>query len=219
MKRVRRIGVLGLGIFGSSLARTLTENDVQVIGIDNDMDHVREIMEDIDYAVQADFTQLDQLQEAGIDQCETVVIAASLHLEDVILGIMNLEQLGIPEIIVKSKNESYAEVLKRVGAHRVILPERDMGIQIGQVLSQSSTQSLMAIDEQHDVIEFRAKDKWVGKTIEEIDFRGRYHVNIIAIGEKGKTSLEVSILPSTKISINNYFVGVTEDKSALVNLK
>lgn len=219
MKRVRRIGVLGLGIFGSSLARTLTENDVQVIGIDNDMEHVREIMDDIDYAIQADFTQLDQLREAGVDQCEVVVIAASLHLEDVILGIMNLEQLGVQEIIVKSKNESYAEVLKRVGAHRVILPERDMGVQMGQVLSQSTTQSLMAIDEQHDVIEFKAKEKWVGKTIQEIDFRGRYHVNIIAIGEKGKTSLEVSILPSTVISINNYFVGVTEDKSALINLK
>lgn len=128
MRRVKRIGVLGLGIFGSSLARTLTENDVQVIGIDNDMEHVREIMDDIDYAIQADFTQLDQLREAGVDQCEVVVIAASLHLEDVILGIMNLEQLGVQEIIVKSKNESYAEVLKRVGAHRVILPERDMGV-------------------------------------------------------------------------------------------
>lgn len=63
MRRVKRIGVLGLGIFGSSLARTLTENDVQVIGIDNDMEHVREIMDDIDYAIQADFTQLDQLRK------------------------------------------------------------------------------------------------------------------------------------------------------------
>ncbi|MBG9981563.1 TrkA family potassium uptake protein [Aerococcaceae bacterium DSM 111020] len=219
MKSTNRIGVLGLGIFGTALARSLTDNGVQVIGIDEDMDHVREVMDDIDYAVQADFTQIDQLQEAGIDQCQTVVIASSLHLEDVILAIMNLEQLGVSEIIVKSKNESHKEVLKRVGAHKVILPERDMGVQIGQLLSQSPTQSLLAIDEQHEVIEFKVKPEWIGKTISELDLRSRYHVNIIAIGSVDTKRLDVTITPDQVVQADNYFVGITEDLSAMDHLR
>lgn len=218
MKKVKRIGVLGLGIFGSSLAKSLTDNGVQVIGIDKNMDHVREVMDDIDYAVQADFSDYDQLLEAGIDQCETVVIASSLHLEEVILAIMNLEQMGVQKIIAKSKNINHAEVLKRVGAHKVILPERDMGKQMGLMLSQSKAQFLTAIDEQHDVIEFKAKPEWVNKTIEEINFRGKYRVNIIAIGKKGHKELDVNIRPDDRVHEDNFFVGITDEKSDLMGL-
>lgn len=213
MRNIKRIAVLGLGTFGSALAKSLSQNGVEVIGIDKNMDHVREVMDTISYAVQADFTDLDQLREVGLNHCDIAVIASSQHLEEMILAIMNLENLGVKEIIVKSKNENHGEVLKRVGAHQVILPERDMALQMGQWLSQSSIQTLLAIDQQHQVIEFKAKEKWLGKTIQQVDFRKKYHVNIIAMRLQEENQLEVAIDPQTFIKENHVFIGITEDQS------
>lgn len=110
------IGVLGLGLFGTSIARTLSKNNVDVIAMDKNMDHIEEVVEEISLGVQGDFTRLDQLSEAGFADCDEVVIASAEKLEDSILAILNLKKLGVPKITVKTKNFEYQEVLMKVGA-------------------------------------------------------------------------------------------------------
>ena len=205
------IGVLGVGLFGSAVARTLAQNGVDVIAMDKNMDHVEEILDDVEFAVQGDFTKIDQLIEAGIDECSEVVIASAEKLEDSILAIINLQKLKIPAITVKTKNKDYQEVLSKVGATRVILPEAEMGVQTALTLANPSVHELIKLDNTYNVIEFPYRDNWVGKTIEEIDFRKQYHINIIAIKSIQNDNFTIEFKPRYVVNKGDIFLGVTTD--------
>src|SRR5699024_641526 len=126
---VSTIGVLGLGLFGSAVARTLAENNVYVIAIAKNMDHVEEVLDEVPVAIQGNFTKIYHLMEAGFADCDEVIIATAEKLEDSIIAILNLKKLGIEKITVKTKNQDYQEVLLKVGATRVRSEEHTSELQ------------------------------------------------------------------------------------------
>lgn len=206
------IGVLGLGLFGTSVARTLAQNNVDVIAMDKNMNHVEEVMEDVDAAIQGDFTRLEQLTDAGFGECEEVVIAASERLEDTILAILNLQKLKVPKITAKTKNADYREVLLKVGATRVILPEVEMGVQIALMMANPTVHELIQLDSRYNIIEFPYRKKWVGKNIIEIDFRNQYDTNIIAVQTANSHEFTIEFSPEYVITEGDIFIGVTTDE-------
>jgi len=208
----KTIGIFGLGLFGTSVARTLAENDVDVIAMDLNMDHVEEIMDDIDVAVQGDFTNLEQVKEAGFAQCDEVVIASAERLENSILAIINLQKLGVPKIIAKTKNSDYREVLLKVGATDVILPEVEMGNEIGSQIANPTVHELTKLDNRYNIIEFAYNENWVGQSIVEIDFRNQYDVNIIAIRPAGESEFTIEFNPQYVVTEGDTFIGVTTDE-------
>ena len=212
MRKKSTIGILGLGLFGTSVARTLAESDIDVIAMDRNMDHVEDIADDIGVAVQGDFTKIDQLTEAGIGECDEVVIAASEKLEDSILGILNLLSLEIEKITVKTKSRQYQEVLKKVGATRVILPEIEMGDQVGKMLANPTVHELMQLDSHYNIIEFPYREPWVGKDIIEIDYRNNYDTNVIAIKPADSENFTIEFGPKYVVQEDDIFIGVTTDE-------
>lgn len=217
--KTNTIGILGLGLFGSSVARTLGENNVDVIAMDIDMDHVEEVMDDVAVAIQGDFTKLDQLSEAGFADCDEVVVASAEKLENSILAILNLRKLGVKNITVKTKNVDYREVLYKVGATRVILPEVEMGEQIGSMMANPTVHELMALGSRYNIIEFPNNPKWVGQSIMEIDFRNKYDTNIIAIQPANTDEFTIEFKPSYTITEGDIFIGVTNDAGMKKMLK
>lgn len=211
MKNVRTIGVLGLGLFGTSVARTLARGNVDVIAMDMNMDHVEEVVNEVAVAVQGDFTKLDQLAEAGFGDCDEIIIASAERLENSILAILNLKKLNVTDITVKTKNKDYREVLLKVGATRVILPEVEMGVQVANMLANPTVHELMSLDNRYNIIEFPTSHSWVGKTIIEIDFRNKYDINIIAIQPTDSTDYTIEFKPSYTVSEGDIFIGVTTD--------
>lgn len=211
MKR-KTIGVLGLGLFGGSVARTLAENNVDVIAMDKNMDHVEEVLDVVDVAIQGDFTKLSQLRDAGFAECDQVVIASAEKLENTILGILNLKKLGITEITAKTKNEEYREVLQMVGATHVILPEIEIGIQTATMLANPIVSELIKLDDRYNVIEFHCQDAWLGKSIVQIDFRRNYNTNIIAIRPKKTDEFTIEFGPNYIVTEGDIFLGITTDK-------
>lgn len=205
------IGVLGLGLFGSSVARTLAHNNVDVIAMDQNMDHVEEILDDVEVAVQGDFTKLDHLTEAGFGDCDEVVIASAEKLEDTILAVLNLKRMNIPYITAKAKNHDYREVLLKVGADRVILPEVEMGVQVATMLANPTVYELIQLDDRYNIIEFTAQEDWVGKSIIEMDFRKSFHTNIIAIRPEKTHEFDIEFGPHYVIAENDVFLAVTTD--------
>ena len=211
MKTSSTIGILGLGLFGTSVASTLTKNNVDVIVMDKNVDHLEEVIEEVAVAVQGDFTKLGQLAEAGFGDCDEVVIASAERLEDSILAILNLKKLNVPKITVKTKNSDYREVLMKVGATRVILPEVEMGQQVAMMLANPTVHELMKLDSNYNIIEFPVKKSWIGKSVDDIDFRKNYELNIIAIQQAGSTDFTIEFGPDYILSIEDILIGVTTD--------
>lgn len=208
----KTIGVLGLGLFGSSVAKTLANNGIDVIAMDSNMDHVEEVVDLVDVAIQGDFTKLNQLQDAGFGECDEVVIASAEKLENTILAVLNLKKLGIPSITVKTKSEEYREVLEMVGVTRVILPEVEMGVQMGNLLSNPTVSELVKLDDRYNVVEFQSHHSWLGKSVAEIDFRNNYQANIIAIRPKKTDEFTIEFGPEYMVNEGDMFLGVTTDE-------
>ena len=107
----KTVAILGLGLFGASVAKTLANQEVEVIAMDKNMERVEEVMDHVEQAVQGDFTKYDQLVSAGVDAADVAIIASGERLETSIMGVLNLKKLGVAEVIVKTKNKDYLEVL------------------------------------------------------------------------------------------------------------
>ena len=207
----KTIGVLGLGLFGSSVAQTLARNNVDVIAMDTNMDHVEEVVDLVDVAIQGDFTKIHQLQDAGFAECDEVVIASAEKLENTILAVINLKKLGVTKITAKTKSEDYREVLEMVGATRVILPEIEMGVQMGTMLSNPIVSELVKLDDRYNVIEFQCQEQWLGRSIVQIDFRNNYNTNIIAIRPKKTDEFTIEFGPNYIVTEGDIFLGITTD--------
>lgn len=202
--------VLGLGLFGASLARTLAEEGQDVIAIDKNMNHVEEVTDIIDSSIQADFTKLDQLREAGVGVSDVAIVATSQELENTIIAILNLKELNVPHIIVKSKSQAYQDVLLKVGADRVILPEIDTGIRIGKELSSPYVNDLVDLGSRHHISAFPIKDEWIGKDLATIDFRSLYGINVIAVKSQNE-HYKVDLDGNYQFKANDELLGVSSD--------
>lgn len=190
----KTFGVLGLGLFGAALARTLTQEGHDVIIMDKLMDHVEEMIDIVEQAVQGDFTKIENLKEAGIDTCDIVIIATSSQLEDTIVALLHLKKMGVPHIIVKTKNMTYREVLLKLGADQVILPETEMGVRIGRELANPSFGQLAELNKEYAMGLIQVQPDWIGHTLRELDLRSTYGINILAIktGSDQRHTMEFS---------------------------
>lgn len=206
----RSVAVLGLGLFGRSVAKSLALQGSHVIAIDINMDNVEEVMDSVEQSVQADFTKLDQLKQAGVSGCDVGIVATGEKLEVSILGVMNLRELGVSEVIVKTKKIEYAEVLMKVGATRVVLPEIEVGEKLASELSNPHVLDVFQLDDKYEILELKAMNPWVGKTIRDLDIRTRYGINIIALKAEYANSYTIRIEPSHIISAQDVFVVLAE---------
>lgn len=206
----KSVAVLGLGLFGRSVARNLARQGIHVVAIDMNMEYVEEVMDVVDHAVQADFTKMDQLKQTGVASCDIGIVATGEKLEVSILGIMHLRSLGIQEVIVKTKKEEYQEVLMKVGATRVVLPEIEMGARLAGELALNDVLDVFQLDETYRIVELHAKKAWFGNTIRDMDFRTEYGFNIIALKTHLSTHYTIHIDPDYVISKGDVLVVLAE---------
>jgi trk system potassium uptake protein len=208
----KTVAVLGLGLFGSAVARTLAQNGADVIALDSNMDHVEEVLDCVYHAIQADFTKIDQLRETGVEEADVAIVATGEKLEITILGIMNLKKLGIKEVIVKTKNVSYKEVLLKVGATRVILPEVEMGIRLANEITSTSVLDAFELDEKYHLVELNVMSEWIGKTINQLDLRNEHGLNIIAWKSHKDDNFNPTISPDYTVEEGDIFLVFSENQ-------
>lgn len=211
---IRQIyGVLGLGIFGRTVARELAKSDQEVIVIDSNAQYINDLADEVTTAVVGDMTDLDFLRHTGIAQCQSVIIATGTNLESAVLAVMNCKKLGVPNIIVKAKNKIYEEVLYGIGAHQVISPERETGINLVSQLLRHRIKDYFQFEGDVSIIEFQIPDKWVGKTITELKLRQQYDVNIIGIRKNQNDSINTNIPLKQPLEKNLYIVAISSSKT------
>ena len=207
----RQYAVIGLGRFGSSVARTLYETGNDVLAIDKDPEVVQEISDYVTHSVVMDATDETALANLGIRNFDVAVVAIGGNIQSSILATLLIKEAGVNYIVAKGNNELHAKVLYRTGADKVILPEKDMGIRVAHNIVSSNILDYIELTSDYSIMEIEALEKWVGKTLRELDVRRKYGINIIGI--KANEKINVSPSPDSKIAENDILIAIGEDKN------
>ena len=182
-------GAIGLGRFGTALVKTLTEAGKEVIAIDKDEEKVREVRAYTDYAFVVDNLSETALKETGMQNCGTVTVCIGEQIDMSILTTMLVIKLGVPNVIAKATNEVHGEVLKRMGA-TVVYPEADMAVRIGRRLIFGNLLDYVALADGVEVRRITVGGHAVGRSIQELDVRKVFGINIVAVERDGRTDVE-----------------------------
>ncbi|MDR7317893.1 TrkA family potassium uptake protein [Brevibacillus nitrificans] len=177
----KQFAIIGMGRFGSSVARTLYEMDYEVMGIDENEERINENIQFVTHAVAADSTDERALKEIGIRNFDVVVVAIGVDIQASILTVLTLKELGVKKIVAKAQNERHGQVLYKVGADRVVFPERDMGVRVAHNLISANVLDFIELADDYSVAEVVVSSKFVGKNLRQLDIRKNYRVNVIAI--------------------------------------
>ncbi len=208
----KQYAVLGLGIFGSTVATTLANHGYEVIVIDKDPICVQRIADEVTKAIVGDVTDIEELQAAGIGDSDVAIVAIGTHLEEAVLATMNLKELGIPYVIAKAKNKQFMKILEKVGANRVIRAEKEMGIKVAKSLLRKSIVDLVELDDDYSLVEIKAPQSWVGKNFVMLNVRRAYGMNIIGVKHEQDGQLSLDVVPEYQIQDGDYFLVIGKTK-------
>lgn len=182
--------VIGLGRFGTAVARELSALGHEVLAVDADEEAVEKVADKVTHAVAGDARDAAVLKALGVRNYDCGVVAVGGDVGNSALITLNLKEQGMREVVCKAQSHVHQRVLEKIGADRVIFPEHEMGQKVAQGLSSSSVLNFIEFSEDYGIVELKAPGSWWGKTLRELDVRNTFHVTIIALRRNG--ALDVS---------------------------
>lgn len=188
---MKSFAVLGLGRFGRELALQLARQGEDVIAVDRDRKCVDAVADDVTRAVTANFREMDVLEELGINACDYVILSVGSDLALSVIALMNLKALGAKYIICKAYDEMHRDVLLRLGANEIVLPESEMADKLAARLASSHLKDFLKLSDDTAIEERNTPVAWQNRTIGELKIRNRYKVNIIALRRKAETVISI----------------------------
>lgn len=206
MKKNKQFAVIGLGRFGTSVASTLHKMGYEVLAIDSNEQRVQDFSDEVTHVVQADTTDEDTLQALGIRNFDVVVVAIGEDIQANILTTLQLKELGVPYIVAKARNGLHGKMLEKIGADRVVHPERDMGQRVAHNLVSTNVLDYIELSPNISIMEVSVPDVLVGKTLAETDLRAQFEINVVAI--KRGDALIIPPLPTEKFKAHDVVVVV-----------
>jgi len=186
----RRVAVIGLGTFGQEMARQLTKLKCEVIAIDIDKTLVEEVVDDVSRAAVADTRDRDAMRELGIGECDAAILSLRGHIDTSVLAVLVLQELGVGDIIAQAISEDHRRVLLRLGATRVIFPDKDMAERAAHMIVTPDLLDYVTLAPGYGVSEIEVPPPFVGKTILQVNVRQKFGVNIAAVRNRLKKSPE-----------------------------
>lgn len=189
----KQYAVLGMGSFGESVALTLENMGCDVLVMDDSYEKIQDISDKVSYAMKADVSDPDALQALGGKNLDGVVVAVSENLEAGIMATMLCKEMGIPLVVAKAKNKLQGAILKRVGADRIVYPEIEMGSRVAKSLVSREFMDWIELSNDYSMVEIAVPDKWVGRTLVDINVRERLGINVVGIIVNGK--IDVTLDP------------------------
>jgi trk system potassium uptake protein TrkA len=190
----KQYAVVGMGRFGSSIARSLHLSGFEVLAIDESEERVQEISAIVTHAVQADSTDEEALRALGIRNFDVVVVAIGQDIQASILTTLILKELGVQHLVVKAQNELHGKVLQRIGADKIVYPERDMGNRVAHQLISPTILDYIELSDEYSIIEMMAAPQMIGKNLQQLDIRAKHGCSVMAI----KHGTKVNIAPSAQ---------------------
>ncbi|AZV44868.1 potassium transporter Trk [Peribacillus asahii] len=216
---IKQYAVIGLGRFGTSVARRLYEAGQEVLGIDANEEKVEDAELFVTHAVVADATETKALRAIGISNFDCVIVAIGNDMQSSILTVSLLKELGVKKVIAKALGKRHGQVLEKVGADWIIYPERDMGERVANQLLSPNMLNYIELSKEHSIEEIMIPLKMAEKSLRDLDIRAQYNVSVIAIVREG----DIIISPSPDRIIHKedllVMIGKKEDIAEFSNIE
>ncbi len=214
---MKQVCVIGLGQFGSHLARTLARMRCEVLAIDADDARVAEIRDDVHRAVIADARNLDALRSLITPEIDEVVVCLGENMEASILCTLHLAKLGVPRIRAKASSRDHAAILKAVGAHEIVFPERETAERMAQRIANPDLLDYLQLSDDYRVVEIAVPESFAGRSLAELHLRKRYNVMVVAIKDTDRNTTDFMPSADAKLGKGDTLIvlGKTDDIARL----
>lgn len=189
--------VIGMGRFGTEVARQLYALGCEVLAVDSKSDLVQQVANDVTHAAVADARDKDVLKALGAKEFDCAVVAIGDSLADSVLATMNVKELGIPKVVCKAHDETHRQVLLKLGADQVVIPEQENAGRLARSLSSHNVLDYIELSADYGIVEVPAPVSWQGKTLKDLNVRAKLGLNIIAIKREGN----INVSPSADYAI------------------
>lgn len=183
--------VFGLGRYGRAVAEQLVNSGAEVLAVDIDRDAVNNAISSIPVCKCADITDPETIKRLGISNIDVVIVAMANNLEASVMAVTLCKEAGVETVIVKCGNEMHQKILSRVGADKVIFPEKESGTRLAKNLLISGFSEMIELSDDISMVQIDVKDEWVGKNLIELSLRKKYSINIVAIRCGGEINTNI----------------------------
>ena len=183
---MKSFAVLGLGRFGKEMALQLARGGAEVLAVDRERKIVEEVADEVTRAVTANIRDKDALQELGVAECDEVILSVGSDLAASVLAVVNLKAIGVRHLICKAYDEVHRDVLLRLGADQVLIPEQEFAAKLAAQMISPRLRDYIQLTDDYVIEEMNVPESWIGKTLGEMNIRNRYDVTVITVrhGEK-----------------------------------
>lgn len=204
--------IIGLGRFGSGLARSLSQLGAEVLAMDVRPELVQQLSAEVTHAVVGDGQDKEVLRALGARNFDCAVVAIGDNLAASVLTVMNLQELGVPRLVCKAHDEMHSRVLQKLGVDQVVVPELEQAQRLARILQSHNVLDYIELSSDYGILEVPAPKSWADKTIRELNVRAKMDINIIAVKNGEKTMVS----PSADYRIcGNDVLAVLGDTAAL----
>lgn len=208
---MKSFAIIGIGRFGESVAKTLAELGNEVMAIDKSPERIQEISEYVIHAVEADIMDETILKELGLRNFDIIIVSIGSDREASIMATLLAKEVGVKKVIAKAQDEIHGKVLKKVGADKVIFPERDMGTRLAHNLTSNNILDYIELSPDFSILEIKALKSWVNKSLKDLQIRNEYGVNVIAI--KDGKNINISPIADDIIRENDIIIIIGDAKA------
>lgn len=176
-----KFAVIGLGQFGTSIARTLAGRGAEVLAIDIDLDKVEAMKDDVAYGVALDSTDIKALKAQNIQEMDAVVVAIGENFEGLLLTTVLLLELEVSRIIARAANSQQRMILEKMGVEEILSPEETVGKTVAEMLLHPNMRSFLSLPDDYEIVEINTPSRVVDQTISEVGLREKYNLNLITV--------------------------------------
>lgn len=178
--------VFGLGRYGRAVAEELVKNGADVIAVDINEERVDDAAQTIPVCKCADVTEPEVIDKLDIAEVDVVIIAMANSLEATVMAITLCKEAGVPTVVAKCVEEMHGKIFERVGADRVVFPEKEAGTRLGKNLLSSGFVDIVELSQDVSVVELQVKREWIGKNLIQLNLRKKYSINVVALLRDGE---------------------------------
>ena len=202
--------VFGLGRYGLALAKELVDNGMEVLAVDRDERIVNDVVGMLPVCKCADVTDAEAFGQLGISNMDVVIIAMASSFEASVMAVTLCKEAGVKTVIAKCGSEIQQRILLRVGADRVVFPEKEAGVHLAKSLLSSGFIDMFALSQEMSIIEMDMRPEWVGKNLAQLNLRRKYGINVVALrkGEK----VDVTVNPESPLEAGSTLIVIANNE-------